>query len=100
MGEETNPSLAVVEIKTTANKEPHHAIQTAGQALAFKSHAESVQMPLKRMAVYLLDKPNGGGRYYTVEPHENRSDEKIFAAALALLQWKINAGLLKAGRTS
>jgi hypothetical protein len=97
MGEGDELSMVVVEIKTTASKEPHHAIQTAAQALAFKAHAESLQMPLKRMAVYLLPAPNGGGKCYRVEMHEDRTDEKIFVAALATVQWRLNAGLLKAG---
>ena len=44
-GEGENISLAVVEIKTCADQEPSHAIQTAGQAIAFHHHAETVQTP-------------------------------------------------------
>ena len=96
IGDGDSICMAVVEKKTTANKEPSHAIQTAAQALAFKSHTESLNLPLKRMAVYLLEEPNSAGRCYTVEPHENRTDEKVFVALLATLQWRLNNGLLKA----
>lgn len=97
IGEGDGLAMAVVEIKTTVSKEPSHAIQTAAQAIAFRNHAESVNMPIKRMAVYLSETPNQAGRYYSVEPHENRMDEKIFLASLATVYWRLNNGLLKAG---
>ena len=93
-GEGENVSLAVVEIKTCCNQEPSHQIQTAGQAIAFRNQAESLQMPLKRFAVYLQDKPDSGGRYYKVQEHTERMDEKVFLSALALTQWRINHKLL------
>lgn len=85
-------SWAVVEIKTCADKEPSHRIQTAGQAIPFKGDGS---VPVKRMAVYLLDKANGSGKFYAVEPHEDRGDEKIFLAALMLSQFRINNKLMK-----
>jgi hypothetical protein len=93
-GEGDNLALAVVEIKTCADQEPSHAIQTAGQAIAFHNHAETVHLPLKRFAVYLQDKPDAGGRYYKVQEHTERIDEKIFLSALVLTQWRINHKLL------
>jgi len=85
-------SFAVIEIKTCAEKEPSHRIQTAGQAIPFKGDGS---VPVKRMAVYLLDKPNAAGKFYSVEEHADRNDEKIFLAALMLSQFRINNKLLK-----
>lgn len=95
-GDGEKVALAVVEKKCTAQEEDSHAIQTAGQALAFKSHGESLQMPLKRYVVYLFDKLNAANRYYRVVEHEDRNDEKIFCGAgLANVYWRLNHGLLK-----
>ena len=94
IGEGEKVALAVVEKKCTADAEDSHAIQTAGQAIAFKSHAESVQLPLRRYCVYLFDKPNAANRYYRVMEHGERSDEKIFAAALTTVHWRAQHGLL------
>ena len=85
-------SFAVVEIKTCAVKQPSHRIQTAGQAIPFKGDGS---VPVKRCAVYLLDKANGSGKFYAVDEHTDRSDEKIFLAALMLSQFRINNKLLK-----
>jgi hypothetical protein len=86
------PAIAVIELKTCANGEPSHAIQTAGQALLFKGDGS---VEIKRYGVYLLDKPNGGGKLYRAELHEDRMDEKIFLSALTLTYWRLNHGLLK-----
>lgn len=94
IGEGGEIAMAVVEKKTTASEEDSHAIQTAGQAIAFKSHAESLQMPLRRYCVYLNDKENGGNRYYRCVEHTERGDEKLFAAALTLVYWRKQKGLL------
>lgn len=85
-------SLGVVEIKTCCDKEYSHQIQTAAQAIPFRGDGS---VPLRRMAVYLLDKPNQANRYYFVQNHEDRMDDKIFLAALMLTQVRINNGLLK-----
>ena len=95
VGDGENIANAVIEIKTCADKEPSHQIQTAGQAILFRPQSDAVQLQLKRFAVYLLDKANGAGKFYTVEEHTNRSDEKVFIAALMLTQYRIQNGLLK-----
>jgi hypothetical protein len=96
IGEGDNLALAVVEKKCTAQIESSVAIQTAGQALAFRDRAETLQMPLKRFVVQLSDKLNAAGRYYKCVEHTERNDEKIFvAAALANVYWRFNHGLLK-----
>ncbi len=89
VGDGENIANAVIEIKTCADKEPSHQIQTAGQAILFRPQSDAVQLQLKRFAVYLLDKANGAGKFYTVEEHTNRSDEKVFIAALMLTQYRI-----------
>lgn len=96
IGEGDNTAMAVVEIKTTAQEEDSHAIQTAGQAIAFKSHAESLKMPLKRYCVYLFDKLNAANCYYSAVEHTDRNDEKIFVgAALANVYYRSQHGLLE-----
>ena len=85
---------AIVEIKTCADQEPSHQIQTAAQAIPFNEFFKDRGGPVKRYAVYLLDKPNGGGRCYTAQEHTDRLDEKIFLSALVLTQWRINHKLL------
>ena len=85
-------SLGVVEIKTCCDAEPSHQIQTAGQAIMFEGDGS---VPCRRMAVYLLDKPNGAGKLYEVIEHKHRIDRKIFAACLVLTQFRINQKLLK-----
>jgi len=83
---------AVVELKTCCDREPSHQIQTAGQAIPFRGDGS---VPLKRFAVYLLDKPNGAGKYYFAQEHTERTDEKVFLCALTLVQYRINNKLLK-----
>lgn len=85
-------SFGVVEIKTCADREYHHQIQTAGQAIVFRGDGS---VPVKRMAVYLLDKPNQANRFYFCQPHDDRMDEKLFLASLMLTQARINNKLLK-----
>ena len=85
-------SLGVVEIKTCCDAEPSHQIQTAGQAIMFEGDGS---VPCRRMAVYLLDKPNGAGKFYKAIEHKDRMGRKIFAACLVLTQFRINNKLLK-----
>lgn len=95
IGEGEQIAYAVVEKKCTANEEDSHSIQTAGQAIAFKSQAESLQMPLKRYIVYLFDKLNAANRYYRAVECTDRNDEKIFCgAALANVYYRKQKGLL------
>jgi hypothetical protein len=82
----------VVEIKTCYDREFSHQIQTAAQCIPFRGDGS---VPMKRYAVYLLDKANGSGRYYFAQEHTERMDEKIFLAALMLTQTRINNKLLK-----
>lgn len=95
IGEGENVALAVVEKKCTADAEACHAIQTAAQALAFKERGETLQMPVKRYVVYLVDKCGADGRYYRAVECTDRSDEKIFAAALTTVYWRLQKGLVK-----
>ena len=95
IGEGDKVSMVVCEKKCTANEEESHAIQTAGEALAFKAHAESVQSPLRRYRVYLFDKANAANRFYRCVQCEDRTDEKIFVAALTTVYWRLQKGLLK-----
>ncbi len=96
VGEGDNLAMAVVEKKCSVHLEVSYPLQTAGQALAFKNHAESVQMPLKRFVVQLLEKPNGGNKFYKVEEHTDRMDERFFVgSALTNVYWRYNHKLLK-----
>ena len=96
IGDENALAMAVVEKKCSVNIEPHYALQTAGQALAFKAHAESLQFPLKRFVVQLLDKPNGSGKCYKCVEHTDRNDEKVFVGAgLMNVYTRLNYGTLK-----
>ncbi len=92
IGPATDQTPAVVEIKTCCDREFAHQIQTAGQAIPFRGDGS---VPMKRYAVYLLDKANGSGRFYFAQQHEERNDEKLFLAALMLTQARINHKLLK-----
>jgi hypothetical protein len=92
IGPATAQVHAVVEIKTCCDRELSHQIQTAGQAIPFRGDGS---VPMKRYAVYLLDKPNGAGKLYFAQEHTDRQDEKIFLAALMLTQFRINQKLLK-----
>lgn len=85
-------SHGVVEIKTCCDREPSHQIQTAGQAVMFRGDGS---VPCRRFAVYLLDKPNGSGKFYFAQEHTDRVDEKVFLCALTLTQFRINNKLLK-----
>lgn len=99
IGEGENIAMAVVEKKCTADAEDSHAIQTAGQAIAFKSHAESVQLPLKRFVVYLFDKENSAKRFYRCVEHTDRQDEKIFVGAgLTNVYYRAQHGLLNGAK--
>jgi hypothetical protein len=82
----------VVEIKTCADREYAHQIQTAAQTIPFRGDGS---MAPKRYAVYLLDKPNQANRLYFAQPHDERMDEKVFMSALVLTQTRINHNLLK-----
>jgi len=96
IGDESNLAMAVVEKKCSVNIEPHYALQTAGEALAFKQHTEVLQMPLKRFLVQLLETPNGSGKCYKCVEHTDRNDEKVFVgAALMNCYMRLGYGTLK-----
>lgn len=76
----------IVEIKT-GRPAPWAALQTAAQALA--ETEQSGEAVMRRWAVWL--KPEGA---YSVIPHEDRNDGRLFLCALALYQWKAAHGLL------
>jgi hypothetical protein len=96
IGEGDGLALAVVEKKCTYDIEACVAIQTAGQAIAWKERAESLQLPLKRFVVQLGDKPDKDGRCYKCVEYTDRNDERIFVGAvLANVFWRFNHGLLK-----
>lgn len=73
----------VIEIKATASIEPSHAIQTAAQALAFKTAESNVG----RYVVQLLQDD------YKPFEFKERNDERLFGCALALTHWKWNKGI-------
>jgi hypothetical protein len=96
IGEGDKLAMAVVEKKCTAQIEKHVKYQTAGQAIAFKDHATSLNLPLKRLVVQLLEKANAANRYYNLVEHDNKMDEKLFlAAGLTNVYCRLNDGLLK-----
>ncbi len=98
IGDENNLAMAVVEKKCSVNIEPHYSLQTAGEALCFKAHAEALQLPLKRYLVQLLPEPNGSGKCYRALEHTDRNDERIFVGAcLANVYKRLEYGTLKAG---
>lgn len=73
----------VIEIKATASIEPSHAIQTAAQALAFKTHESNVG----RYVVQLLEND------YKPLEFKDRQDERLFGCALALTSWRWQKGI-------
>ena len=96
IGDVDNLAMAVVEKKCSVNIEKHYALQTAGEAMAFKQQAEAVNMPLKRYLVQLLDQPNGSGRCYKAVEHTDRNDEKVFVGAgLMNVYTRLNYGTLE-----
>lgn len=75
---------AAVEIKTTANIEPHFHVQTAAQAIAIPDD------PLPaRIVVQLLKEPMASGLCYRREDGGMR-DHGTFLNVLAIEQWKRN----------
>jgi hypothetical protein len=91
----TNQGVAIVEIKTSCDLMPHYDLQTAGQALPFKTDARPT---IRRFVCQLLDKPNAAGKRYFVKECTDRMDEKVFLAALVTLQWRINHKLYTPAR--
>jgi hypothetical protein len=77
------PGSMVIEIKATASIEPSHAIQTAAQALAFKTPESNVG----RYVVQLLEND------YKPFKFEDRQDERLFGCALALTSWRWGKGI-------
>lgn len=82
----------VVEIKCSCDLMPAYALQTAAQVFPFRNELNPT---VKRFVCQLLDKPNGSGKCYFVKEYTDRSDEKVFLAALATTQWRINNKLFK-----
>lgn len=92
----SNGDLAVVEKKCTAKIEPCYALQTAGEALAFKAHAEAHQSKLRRFCVQLLAEKNAAGKFYNLREYTDDKDERVFVhSALANVYSRLNMGLLK-----
>jgi hypothetical protein len=83
----TSYGHAVIEIKTSCDLAAAYDLQTAAQALPFRSERRPV---VKRFIVQLLDRPNPAGKYYYVKECTNRMDEKVFLSALTVTQWRIN----------
>ena len=88
----SNQGPCVVEIKCSVDLMPAYALQTAAQVLPFRNELNPT---VKRFVCQLLDKPNGSGKRYFAKEYTDRTDEKIFLAALATTQWRINNKLFK-----
>lgn len=69
----------IVDIKT-GGVEDWHQLQTAAYQLA-------LEMPADRMAVYLRDDGT-----YSARSHTDPNDSKVFLAAVAVANWKLNHG--------
>lgn len=80
--------LTVVEIKTTANIEPHFHVQTAAQAIAVQ-HVDPLPA---RIVVQLLKEPMRSGRCYRRE-EGHMMDHGAFLNVLAVEYWKRNHGV-------
>lgn len=85
-----NPVMSTVEIKCTADIEPHHQIQTAAQALALKGDTPTPG----RILCQLHDQADRTGKFYTIVKCEDRQDESVFLWALGLDTWKRNKRII------
>lgn len=83
--------MTTVEIKCTAEIEPAHEIQTAGQALALK---EDCPIP-GRVICQLLEEADAAKKFYRVHKCEDRHDEAVFMWALGLETYKRNKGIIR-----
>jgi len=71
---------AVVDIKNTAEIEPHHGLQLAG----YEDHySDGGKLACARIIVQLKDKG------YNIVEFKDRQDKNIFGALLAIAHWKI-----------
>lgn len=84
--------LSTVEKKTTVEIERSAELQTAAQALALKS--PEVPIP-GRIVCQLLDEKDRNGKYYRIHRCENRRDESLFLACLAIDIDKRNSKIIK-----
>ena len=84
--------LSTVEKKTTYSIERSAELQTAAQALALKG--PECPMP-GRIVCQLLDKPDRTGKLYKIHRCDNRRDEALWLACLAIDTDKRNAGVIK-----
>lgn len=83
---------STVEIKTTYDIERSAELQTAAQALAIKSP----ECPLPgRIVCQLLDEKDRNGKYYKIHRCENRRDESLWLACLAIDIDKRNSKIIK-----
>jgi ATP-dependent exoDNAse (exonuclease V) beta subunit len=81
----TDSRFCILDIKS-GQPAPWHALQSAAYAAAVAK--QSGEVVGKRLAVYL----NDDGSYKLVE-HTDRTDWNVFAAALAVANWKRNHNL-------
>jgi hypothetical protein len=84
--------LSTVEKKTTVEIERSAELQTAAQALALKSP----ECPIPgRIVCQLLDEKDRTGKYYRIHQCENRRDESLWLACLAIDIDKRNSKVIK-----
>jgi hypothetical protein len=84
--------LSTVEKKTTYDIERSAELQTAAQALAIKSP----ECPIPgRIVCQLLDEKDRNGKYYRIHRCENRRDESLWLACLAIDIDKRNSKIIK-----
>lgn len=84
--------LCTVEKKTTVEIERSAELQTAAQALALKSP----ECPIPgRIVCQLLDEAGRDGKFYRIHKCENRRDESLFLACLAIDIDKRNSKIIK-----
>lgn len=80
--------VCVLDIKTSRDIHPWHAIQLAGYAIGISGFAPksalSIERGLRRIIVQL--RPGGT---YQLHSCQNQSDGEVFAAALRIAYWKL-----------
>lgn len=76
--------IAVVDIKNTAEIEPHHGLQLAGYE---DKYSDSGKRPCGRFIVQLFDND------FKIVEFKDRQDKRIFGGLLAVAHWKLQKGI-------
>lgn len=87
---ESHPWL--IELKCTASAHPSWGIQLAGYEMGLP--IPTPYRNWKLAAVQLM--PNGKAKIHRVEEYDAATNRQIFQAALAVTNWKMNHGLVRA----